>query len=138
MPVNWQDADTKDRLLASIIGSFDSNVNCKEVARLFGSDTTYNAIENFLRKPKKLAVKLKEEAKDRAGPAASPFKPKGKKAAALLEGVKTGRVTKKKATVNGSPGKKVAAVKKEDSDEGFASIDQSGGEGNEEEDSAWM
>lgn len=49
-------------------------INCTEVARLYGGEATYSAIENFLRKPKKQAQKLKAEAVDRKAPAASPAK----------------------------------------------------------------
>ncbi|KAF2659024.1 hypothetical protein K491DRAFT_561455, partial [Lophiostoma macrostomum CBS 122681] len=74
MPIDWKDAEVKDRLLAAIIASFDGKINCKEVARLFGGGATYNAIENFLRAPKKKAVELKAEAGDSAAP--SPAKPR--------------------------------------------------------------
>lgn len=49
-------------------------INCREVARLFGQDATYNAIENFLRKPKQEAKKLRAEAAGTTGPAPSPAK----------------------------------------------------------------
>lgn len=54
-------------------------VNCTEVARLYGEDATYNAIEGFLRKPKKQAIQLKEEAAGRQSPACSPARPRAKK-----------------------------------------------------------
>jgi hypothetical protein len=43
-----------------------------EVARLFGQGATYDAIEGQLRKAKKAAVTLKEEAAGRAGPVVTP------------------------------------------------------------------
>ncbi|KAF2203711.1 hypothetical protein GQ43DRAFT_347710, partial [Delitschia confertaspora ATCC 74209] len=67
MAINWQDPEVKDRLLAAIIASYPGNVNCTEVARIFGLGATYNSIENFLRKPKKLAQRLQKEAAQRAG-----------------------------------------------------------------------
>ncbi|PSN59814.1 hypothetical protein BS50DRAFT_656421 [Corynespora cassiicola Philippines] len=78
MPINWQDKETNDRLLAAIIAANDMSINCKEVARYFGPDATYNAIENFLRKPKKLAQQLKKEASAAgfSGPAKSPVRPR--------------------------------------------------------------
>ncbi|KAF2263878.1 hypothetical protein CC78DRAFT_603129 [Lojkania enalia] len=99
MPINWQDPETKDRILASIIASFDNQINCKEVARIFGGEATYNAIENFLRKPKKLANQLKAEAAGKEGPVPSPARPRTSttpKSSPLKGGVKSGRVTKKK------------------------------------------
>jgi hypothetical protein len=54
-------------------------INCREVARLYGGDATYNAIENFLRKPKAKAKELKAEAAGRDGPAASPARPRAPK-----------------------------------------------------------
>lgn len=53
-----------------------AQINCKEVARIFGEGATYNAIENFLRVPKRKAAELKAEAAGVDGPAPSPFKPK--------------------------------------------------------------
>lgn len=94
MPILWSDPTVRDRLLAAIIASFEGNVwlppllllptqlltneqiNCKEVARLFGQDATYNAIENFLRKPKKEAAKLRAEAMGTTAPAPSPARPR--------------------------------------------------------------
>jgi hypothetical protein len=86
MPINWQDPEVKDRILASIIASFGTavrphkytslpdptnkpQINCKEVARIFGPDATYDAIENFLRKPKKKAKELVAEATARGNSA---------------------------------------------------------------------
>lgn len=43
-------------------------INCREVARLFGDGATYDAIENYLRKPKKQASALKEAASGREAP----------------------------------------------------------------------
>jgi hypothetical protein len=56
---------------------FDTQINCKEVARYFGGDATYNAIENFLRKPKQKALELKKGAGSEVP--ASPARPKQKK-----------------------------------------------------------
>ncbi|KAF2272278.1 uncharacterized protein EI97DRAFT_462065 [Westerdykella ornata] len=115
MPVNWQDPEVRDRLLAAIIASFDGKINCREVARLFGKDATYNTIENFLRKPKKFAQQLKEEAGD--APAPSPARPKTPKTPrtpktpkSAIEGVKSGRITKT------SPLKKSKKAQQEESD----------------------
>ncbi|KAF2680136.1 hypothetical protein K458DRAFT_407462 [Lentithecium fluviatile CBS 122367] len=111
MPINWADQEVKDRLLAAIIASFDGPINCREIARLYGGEATYNAIENFLRKPKKKATELKAEAAGRDGPAPSPARPRApktptKSSPAKSDGVKNGRVTKTKK--NSSP------IKKED------------------------
>lgn len=54
-------------------------VNCREIARLYGGEATYNAIENFLRKPKAKAKQLKAEAEGREGPVASPARPRAPK-----------------------------------------------------------
>ena len=42
----------------------------------FGQGATYDAVEGQLRKPKKQAAELKEEAKGRAGPAVAPSRSK--------------------------------------------------------------
>ncbi|KAF2474144.1 uncharacterized protein BDR25DRAFT_311534 [Lindgomyces ingoldianus] len=107
MPINWQDPAVKDRLLAAIIGSFDNKINCREVARLFGGEATYNAIENFLRGPKKMAQSLKKEAKDDIPP--SPAKPRTPKklGSSLLNGVKAGRVAKTPGKFKGPPVKEL-------------------------------
>jgi hypothetical protein len=47
-----------------------------EVARVFGKGATYDAVEGQLRKAKRLATELKEEAKDRAGPTSTPSRAK--------------------------------------------------------------
>ncbi|KAF2715235.1 hypothetical protein K504DRAFT_22769 [Pleomassaria siparia CBS 279.74] len=126
MPIDWKDAAVKDRLLASIIASFDGKINCARVAQLFGEGATYNAIENFLRGPKREAMKLKAEAGDGPlpkGPPRTPRKPK-------TNGVKTGRVTKSK---KGGSSTSASPIKKEHFfDEG--SFMQSGGEGDVEGD----
>jgi hypothetical protein len=54
-------------------------INCREVARLYGGNATYNAIENFLRKPKAKAKELKAEAAGRDGPVASLARPRAPK-----------------------------------------------------------
>ncbi|KAF1957332.1 hypothetical protein CC80DRAFT_491469 [Byssothecium circinans] len=114
MPIDWKDQDVKDRLLAAIIASFDGTINCREVARIYGGEATYNAIENFLRKPKKKAQEMKAEANGRQGPAPSPSRaPRTPKTPTKAgTGVKSGRVTKS-TKKNGSP------LKKEVVDDGF-------------------
>jgi hypothetical protein len=69
-------------------------INVAEIARLYGGEMTYNAVENYLRKFRKEAKAIKEAAADREGPAPSPARPRTKKAE--VAGVKTGRVAKKK------------------------------------------
>ncbi|KAF2446337.1 hypothetical protein P171DRAFT_257583 [Karstenula rhodostoma CBS 690.94] len=108
MPINWQDPEVKDRILASIIASFGTPINCREVARIFGPEATYDAIENFLRKPKKKAKELAAEAAARGTSAPAPAKQqRAPRTPKKSDGVKSGRVTKttpkKKA---GSPVKK--------------------------------
>ena len=56
-----------------------TQVNVHEIARLYGGDMTYHALQNQLRKIKKDAAAMKEEAAGREGPAPSPAKPRGKK-----------------------------------------------------------
>ncbi|KAJ4302629.1 hypothetical protein N0V90_001518 [Kalmusia sp. IMI 367209] len=119
MAINWQDPEVKDRILAAIIASFDSKarllcpiplaINCKEVARLFGSEATYDAIENFLRKPKRKAQELRDQAAGRPEVARSPAKPRARKENSTprkSDGVKAGRVTKTKKLSVSSPIKK--------------------------------
>ncbi|ORY09934.1 hypothetical protein BCR34DRAFT_363727 [Clohesyomyces aquaticus] len=115
MPIDWKDQATKDRLLAAIIGSFNGVINYREVARLFGGDATYNAIENFLRGPKKLAKELKENADSDAPP--SPARPRTPKKAngSPLNGVKNGRVVKTPT----KSCKKGSQIKKEILDDDF-------------------
>lgn len=122
MPINWQDKNVADRILAAIIASHKNQVNhhplfpdrsytilpdhisnhisftyhpphpnqtntpliptsnpqinCAEVARLFGQEASYDAIEGFLRKPKKVAAQLIEEAEGKPCPMKSPRKAK--------------------------------------------------------------
>ena len=47
-----------------------------EVARLFGQGATYDAVEGQLRKAKKAAATLKEEAASRSSPAMTPSRSK--------------------------------------------------------------
>lgn len=47
-----------------------------EVARLFGQGATYDAVEGQLRKAKKAAAALKEEAASRSGPVSTPSRAK--------------------------------------------------------------
>jgi hypothetical protein len=54
-----------------------------EIARLYGGDMTYNAVENYLRKFRKEAKDMKAQAADREGPAPSPARPKTKKASTV-------------------------------------------------------
>lgn len=87
MAIKWKEPDAKDRLLAAVIAA-SSNVSLEpltvitlrrrltaaqldmnEVARLFGQGATYDAVEGQLRKAKKAAAALKEEAVGRSGPA---------------------------------------------------------------------
>ncbi|KAF2004369.1 hypothetical protein P154DRAFT_519249 [Amniculicola lignicola CBS 123094] len=106
MGVNWQEPGASDRLLAAIIASVGGTINCKEVARLFGGEATYNSIENHLRKPKKLAQELVAQAGGRAAPAPStPRTPRKQPTTPSKNGVLSGRVTKKKSA-SASPVKK--------------------------------
>ncbi|KAH9872870.1 hypothetical protein J1614_005264 [Plenodomus biglobosus] len=99
MSIDWKDKDVADRLLAAVLASYDNKINCREVARLFGRNATYNTIENQLRKPKKLAADLKKEARDKEttafGAAKEVVVSKSKsKIKSPGKGVKTGRVSK--------------------------------------------
>jgi hypothetical protein len=84
-----------------------------EVARLFGQGATYDAVEGQLRKAKKAAAALKEEAASRSGPLSTPSRAKKTKnvkdsplQTSLLRlpqclltisaGIKGGRVSKQK------------------------------------------
>ncbi|KAF2854269.1 hypothetical protein T440DRAFT_271773 [Plenodomus tracheiphilus IPT5] len=127
MPINWQDKEVADRLLAAIIGSFDNKINCTEVARLYGKDATYNAIENFLRKPKRVATQLKAEANAEKGTVASPAK-RASPTKKSGGGVKTGRVEKKAPT---TPRKEVKVEEVEESVEYEEAVDGVEGDINE-------
>ncbi|KAJ4324216.1 hypothetical protein N0V94_001428 [Neodidymelliopsis sp. IMI 364377] len=126
--VNWQDKGTADRLLAAVIASHGNKVNCREVARLFGDGATYDAIENYLRKPKKQALALKAAAEDREAPA-TPTTTRKKTTATTptstafqVEGdmlivgpaVKGSRVTKSKKEAKETKAKLRAELRKED------------------------
>ncbi|KAF1938266.1 hypothetical protein EJ02DRAFT_354917 [Clathrospora elynae] len=98
MPTNWQSKEVIDRLMAAVIASFDNKINYTRIARLYGDSVNYDAIKNFMRIPKKIALQLKAEDESRS--VSSPAKPRTKKGgdASLTKGaVQTGRVTKKKA-----------------------------------------
>ncbi|CAG5183193.1 uncharacterized protein ALTATR162_LOCUS10459 [Alternaria atra] len=120
MPINWNDKEVLERLFIATLASFDNEVSTtthcnslpqtiltrrfrqidiKEVARLHGGDMTYHALENRLRKWKKEAAALKDEAEGREGAAKSPVKTRARKGAAspAKGAVKAGRITKKKA-----------------------------------------
>lgn len=53
-----------------------SKLDMNEVARLFGQGATYDAVEGQLRKAKKAATALKDEAAGRSGPAMTPSRSK--------------------------------------------------------------
>ncbi|KAF1351728.1 hypothetical protein EJ07DRAFT_183613 [Lizonia empirigonia] len=99
MPIQWKLPEAKDRLLSTVTGS-TSNLDMNEVARLFGQGATYDAIEGQLRKAKKLANELKQEAAGRQGPALAASRSKKTKATAspAKTSVKGARVTKAKKT----------------------------------------
>ncbi|KAF2824004.1 hypothetical protein CC86DRAFT_355412 [Ophiobolus disseminans] len=123
MPINWHDKAVQDRLLTAVIASVDT-VKPAEIARLYGGDMTYHAVEKYLRKFRKEAKEMKTEAEGRKVAVPSPAKSRAKKvanASPIKAGVKSGRVTKKKNT---SPVK----VKPEALDEelGFGDVDSSG------------
>jgi hypothetical protein len=65
-------------------------INVAEIARLYGGEMTYNAVENYLRKFRKEAKAIKEAAADREGPAPSPARSRTKKADAMASPSKTG------------------------------------------------
>jgi hypothetical protein len=64
-----------------------------EIARLYGEDMTYNAVENYLRKFRKDAKEMKGEAADRAGPVPSPARPRVTKKASTVSLSKAGAGT---------------------------------------------
>lgn len=100
MPIQWQDKAVQDRLLMAVIASTDNNVrtlslpfslthsthhthlqiNIKEIARLYGGEMTYNAVENYLRRFRKEAKTMKAAAEGRETPVPSPARPRTKKA----------------------------------------------------------
>ncbi|KAF2028430.1 hypothetical protein EK21DRAFT_29601, partial [Setomelanomma holmii] len=80
MPINWQDKAVQDRLFTAVIASVDNKINVAEVARLYGQDMTYHAVENYLRKFRKNSKEMKSEAADRGGPVSSPARSRTKKA----------------------------------------------------------
>ncbi|KAH7074769.1 hypothetical protein BKA63DRAFT_320758 [Paraphoma chrysanthemicola] len=98
MTINWHDKAVQDRLLTAVIASLDNKINVAEIARLYGGDMTYHAVENYLRKFRREAKDMKGDAAGRDGPVPSPARPRTKKASDVTPkkaGVKTGRVTKK-------------------------------------------
>ncbi|KAI4662137.1 uncharacterized protein J4E88_010927 [Alternaria novae-zelandiae] len=104
MPITWTNPEVLERLFIATLASFDNKVNIREIATLYGGEMTYDALENRMRKFKKAATALKDEAAgggDGAGAAKSPVKTRAKKgggsASPVKGAVKTGRVTKKKA-----------------------------------------
>ncbi|KAI4608281.1 hypothetical protein J4E80_009291 [Alternaria sp. BMP 0032] len=101
MPITWTNPEVLERLFIATLASFDNKVNIREIATLYGGEMTYDALENRMRKFKKAATALKEEAAggDGAGAVKSPVKTRAKKGGAspVKGAVKTGRVTKKKA-----------------------------------------
>ncbi|KAI4663232.1 uncharacterized protein J4E78_003643 [Alternaria triticimaculans] len=101
MPITWTNPEVLERLFIATLASFDNKVNIREIATLYGGEMTYDALENRMRKFKKAATLLKEEAAggDGAAAAKSPVKTRAKKGSAspVKGAVKTGRVTKKKA-----------------------------------------
>ncbi|KAJ8108864.1 hypothetical protein OPT61_g7872 [Boeremia exigua] len=100
MAIQWKEAAMRDRLLASVIAA-SSNLDMKEVARIFGIGATYDAVEGQLRKAKKLSKELTDEAKDRvSAPEAVSRAKKSKSASAspVKSPVKGARVAKAKKT----------------------------------------
>ncbi|KAF1915579.1 hypothetical protein BDU57DRAFT_277290 [Ampelomyces quisqualis] len=113
MPVNWQDKAVQDRLLVAVIASVDNKISPAEIARIYGGDMTYNAVEGYLRKFRKEAKDMKTEASGRVAAAPSPARPKKtKNVSPTKASVKTGRVTKSR-----SPAKVKAEVVDEVEDE---------------------
>ncbi|KAF1832762.1 hypothetical protein BDW02DRAFT_580939 [Decorospora gaudefroyi] len=101
MPINWGDKDVLERLFVATLASLENKIDIKKVAGFYGGEEmTYHALENRLRKWKKEASQMKDDATG-GQPATkkTPAKPRAKKTdASLTKGaVKTGRVTKKKA-----------------------------------------
>ncbi|KAF1851109.1 uncharacterized protein K460DRAFT_328735 [Cucurbitaria berberidis CBS 394.84] len=96
MTVNFLDKETNDRLIAAIIAATDNKVTTKEISRMYGDSVKFNAMEWYLRKIRHKAIEMKAEADGLAPPAPKPAK-KGTGRKKNSDGVKTGRVTKKKA-----------------------------------------
>jgi len=76
MPINWQDKGVQDRLLTAVIASMDK-INVADIARLYGGDMSYHAVENYLRKFRKAAKEMNGHVPATAAP--SPAKPRAKK-----------------------------------------------------------
>lgn len=86
MPINWQDKAVQDRLLTAVIASANK-INVADIARLYGGDMSYHAVENYLRKFRKAAKEMNGDVPATAVP--SPAAPKDKKVDASP--AKTGR-----------------------------------------------
>jgi hypothetical protein len=110
MVVDWKDKSVQDRLLTAVIASVDNKVrphpylpsrtlltqllqiSPAEIARLYGPDMTYYAVENYLRKFRRDAKEMKKEAGDRDVPAPSPARKKASpvKGGELCKGMEFG------------------------------------------------
>ncbi|KAH6866483.1 hypothetical protein BKA58DRAFT_205333 [Alternaria rosae] len=127
MPMNWNDPGVLERLFIATLASFDNKVNIREIATLYGGEMTYDALENRMRKFKKAATALKDEAGGGDSAAKSPVKTRAKKGSAspTKGAVKTGRVTKKKAAA--TPKIKPEPLLEEDDMQGVVEEDLDGG-----------
>ncbi|KAG9196097.1 hypothetical protein G6011_01218 [Alternaria panax] len=122
IPVNWNDKDVFERLFIATLASLDNKMNIHEVARLYGKDMTYHALENRMRKYKKEATALKDESAGREGPA----KTRAKTDAGPAKGaVITGWITKNKAPATTRI--KFEPLIKEDALDGEAASDDGAG-----------
>jgi hypothetical protein len=80
-------------------------ISVAEIARLYGEDMTYHAVENYLRRFRKEAKDMRGQAEGRESTAPSPARPRVKKAADEDNSVKAGsveagRITKKKKKIS--------------------------------------
>ncbi|EDU40761.1 predicted protein [Pyrenophora tritici-repentis Pt-1C-BFP] len=79
MVIQWNNAQITERLFIAMLASVDNKINISEVARLYGEDMTYNALENRLRAWKKEATAMKAAASGREIAVKSPSKSRAKK-----------------------------------------------------------
>ncbi|KAI1513442.1 hypothetical protein KJE20_01628 [Pyrenophora tritici-repentis] len=102
MVIQWNNAQITERLFIAMLASVDNKINISEVARLYGEDMTYNALENRLRAWKKEATAMKAAASGREIAVKSPSKSRAKKGEAnpTKKGVQTSRVTKARSKTN--------------------------------------
>lgn len=113
MPIDWNNIESLERLLAAVYAASPQNPNYRLIATYYGEGATYDSIEGRFRRIRPLADTMKREVDNGERPPAPPrgggsvhSTPRKKRSARNGQGVSNAKITKSKTSPSKRAGRK--------------------------------